>query len=277
MVKEKNKINFFKRWYYSVFKIQKYEELSCDGLKDSIKYILCWLLILAIMYASIIIIQSQSNINNLKNYLTENLPEMVCEENVLTVDKEERTVLDNQYVIANFGGSIIIDTITEYESLINEYKEKGQPFILLTKDYFTTINAYGAVEEQPYDKIIEKYINKDIKKIDKEELLYLFDNFSYTQYFLVYAISYVIAHALMIFMYCLFLTIIAFIICKVKKITIKVSQIYSMGLYSMTLTALGYFISNVVTFNISNIIRMTSVLIAAIYLGRAIYVNKWIR
>lgn len=276
--RNKNKLNFFKRLYYSIFKIDKYEELSTDGLIKSIKYILYWLLILAIIYSSIIIIQTRKNMNNLKNYLDENLPELVYENDELTIENTERVVLDNKYIKANFGGQIIIDTTTDYDTLINEYKEKAEPSIILSKDYFTTINGIGMVEKKQYNEVIKEYLNNDIKKLDKEELLYLFDNFLYSQYLLAYIISYVIAHFIMVFLYCLFLTIICFIVCKIKKVKIKYVQIFAMGMYSMTISVFGYFISSIIpSFNISIIIRIASIIIATIYFIRAVYINKWMK
>jgi len=274
--KNKDKINFFKKIYYSIFKIKKYDELAKDGLWKGIKYIMDLLIILSVVYAIIIVIQTKKSVNNLKNYLKDNLPEMVYEDNMLTTASEERKILDNELVKINFGGQIVIDTVTEYNELIDEYKKTGEPSIILTKDKFTTISENGAINEAQYNKIIEKYLNKEVKRIDKEELLYFFDNYSYQYYFFSYMLAYVIAHSIVTFVYCLIIATLAFSFCKIKKITIKYLEVYTMAIYASTMSIIAYFAVNFMPYIVAIITRISFAIIPVVLLGMAIYVNKWI-
>lgn len=277
MKKQKSTINFFKKFYYSLFKIDKYGELSNEGVKKGIKYIIDILIVLSIIYSAIIVTQTQKSLNKLRNYISENLPsDLVVKDNILLTEHEERVVLDNELILINFGGQIVIDVKTEYEDIIHEYKQTEKPTILLTTNYFTTIDQNGNVTEIEYNDIIKKYLGENVKKIDKEELLYLFDNYSSGYYFAAYMISYAIANSILIFIYTLIISIGIFIFCKIKKVKIKFLEIYSMGLYSLTATTMGFLVTNFLAHPLANIIQGVLLIISFVVLVRAIYVNKWI-
>ena len=274
MKKNYKDINFFKKIYYSVFKPSKYEELTKCGLKKSIKYVISILVILSIIYSTIITFVTNNSINNLKNYLKDNLPNLVCKDNTLSTETDERTVLDNESIINNFGGQIVVDTKTEYEELIEEYKKAEKPTILLTKNYFTIINKSGEVRKSEYNDIIEERLGKDIKKIDKDDLLYLFDNYSYTYYFIGYMLSYVIANAIIVFIYGLIIAILMSIFCKIRKVKIKFLLIYSMSLYSLTISMFAYCAMFFMVPSFKAIIQTAFAIIPIIILIKAVNTNK---
>ena len=277
LFKEKiiNKFYFLKQFYYSVFKINKYNVLLQDGFIKSFKYMLKLLLILGLIYAIILSTTSQKNMYKLREYLSENLPDLTYENNEITTNIEERIILDNELVKVNFGGQIIIDTNTDYETLVEEYLQKEEPSILLTKEFFTIIKP-DSVYKAEYKEVLKKYLGQEIKRIDKEELLYLFDEYSFSQILLACLISYIITNLIVVIVYCTFFTAFGFIICKVMKIRIKIFEIFTMGIYAMTLSILGYFSLYFIPLNYTNPLRIALIVIPMIYLGRAIYVNKWI-
>ena len=277
MKKQKSSLNFFKKFYYSLFKMDKYGELSSEGVKKSIKYIIDILIALSIIYAAIIVTQTQKSLNKLRSYISDNLPsDLVVKDNSLLTEHEERVVLDNELVLINFGGQIVLDVKTEYEDMLNEYKQTEIPTILLTTNYYTTIDEKGNVTKMEYNDIIKKFLGENVKKIDKEELLYLFDNYSSGYYFTAYMISYAIANSILIFVYTLILSIGIFIFCKIKKVKIKFLEIYSMGLYSLTVTTMGFFVTNFLAHPLANIVQGALLIVSFVILVRAIYINKWI-
>lgn len=277
MKEKSNNLNFFKKLYYSMFKINKYGELTKEGIKSSFTYVMDILIILSIIYASIMIMHTKKSVNSLKEYLTQNLPDMVCENNSLKTNTDDRIILNDNLVVSNFGGQIVIDTKTEYEELIEEYKKKKEPTILLTTNYFTTINQDGEVSKDEYNNILQKYLGNEVEKIDKEELLYLFDNFSFMYYFLAYMLSYAIAHSIMLFIYGIIISLIMLVFCKIKKASIVFKEIYCMALYSSTLTIFAYFIMSFMSSNLLRIIIQTIfTILPIIFLSAAVYINKWI-
>ena len=230
MKKEKIGISFLKKFYYSMFKISKYGELTKEGLGKSIKYIIDLLFILATIYSIVMVWQTKKSLNNLKEYLEKNMPNIYYENNELTAETDQRVVLDDKLITINFKGQIVIDTVNEYDEVIKEYQEKMEPTIILTKDYYTTVNENGTTSQYTYDEILSKYFNNNIESLDKEELLYLFDNFSYFYYFFSYLLSYAIAHSLLVIGYCLLPTMAK---CVFPMITISPISIDSFGSNSL--------------------------------------------
>ncbi len=268
--KEKsNKINFFKKIYISLFKISKYNEMQQEGIKSALKYITEILLILGVIYSGILTYKVTANANKLKSYLSENLPELKYENKTLNVEADKRIVLDDNSVKVNFGGQIVIDTITNYDEIVEEYKNKKEATILLTTEKFTTINSEGTVQENTYDDIIKKYLGQEPNNLDKDTLLYLFDNISYSYYFLAYAIAYLMAHLILVAIFSLIVSSITYFIYKIKKMYIKFSAIYIMSIYSLTIATIGYFIANFVPTKIKIFIQIALVIASTIYLGLA--------
>lgn len=269
-----NKINFFKKFYFSICKIKEYGNLSKEGVKKGIYYIMDLVVICALIYASILTLQMKKNANGLQEYLEENFPNLTYEENVLISEKVERTVLDDQLVKANFGGQLVIDTTTDYETLISEYKNKGEPTILLTTDKYVTINSGGTISEYSYNEIISAE-NEEQTIIDKEYFVNLFSNISYTYYFCGYFVGSAIGTSIIVYLYNLLITLIAFIVCKFKKLKVKFGEIYSMGLYAHTISVFGYFTVNLLPVTIGVYVQLLAILIPIGYLSYAIYLNKW--
>ena len=86
----------------------------------------------------------------------------------------------------------------------------------------------------------------------------------------------VIGVSIIMFLYNLFLTIVAFVACKIKKIKIKFREIYSMGLYAQTWYVVGCFILNFSPLSVIPYIQVLSIIIPVGYLAYAIYINKWV-
>ena len=275
MGEEVNKIGFFKKIYLSALKLKEYSKLSKEGLKSAIKYTLKLFLLFGMIYSTIFIIQTNTNVKKLKNYLKENLPQLTYKDNILNVDSEERIILDDEIVKINFGGKIVIDTNIAYNELVNEYKNEKEGIVILTKDKFTTISN-GNVKESTYDEVLEKYFAEKPEILDKEVLLELFGKLKYQKFFFAYILAYIIAQSIYIFIYTFIIAMIFNIVCKIKKLDISFSEIYTLGLYATTILTFGNFI----TIFISNIIGMGLKIIynivPIIYLGIAIYISKWI-
>ena len=231
-------------------------------------------LICALLYSSVLTLKMKSNANGLQEYLEENFPNLTYEENKLISENEERTVLDDQLVKANFGGQLVIDTTTDYDTLINEYETKGEATILLTSNKYVTINSQGFVSEYSYNEIITTE-NGEETTIGKEYFINLFGNISYGYYFCGYFVGSAIGTSIIIYIYNLIITLITFIVCKFKKVKAKFGEIYSMGLYAHTIPVFGYFMMNLLPATIGVYVQLLTFLIPIAYLTYAVYLNKW--
>lgn len=274
MVEKTKKINFLKRIYFSVCKIKEYGVLSKEGVKKSIYYIMDLVLICALLYSSILIFKMKNNANGLQEYLEQNFPNLTYEEKILTSENQERTVLDNKLVKANFGGQLVIDTRTDYDTLISEYKTKGEPTILLTSNKYVTINSQGAISEYDYNEIINTE-NGEQATIDKDYFVNLFSNISYGYYFCGYFVGSGIGTSIIVFLYNVLIAVVAFIVCKIKKVNAKFGEIYCIGLYAHTISIFGYFIVNFLPVAIGVYVQLLAFLIPIVYLSYAIYLDKW--
>ena len=268
------KINFFNKMYIALFKIKKYTELEKEGVKSAFKYVIEVLLILGAIYSGILTYQMKLNGDNLKAYLSENLPELKYEEKTLKVDAEEKIILDDNLVKTNFGGQIVIDTITNYDELVEEYKNKKEATILLTLEKFTTINSEGAVLENLYDEVIEAYLGQEPNNLDKDTLLYLFDNISYSYYFIAYVIAYIMAHLIIVIVFCFIISLIMYFICKIRKLDMKFLKICKLTMYSLTIAMMIFFVANFVTTTIKIYMEVVAIFISVVYLWIAIKNNK---
>ena len=92
MKEKNNKINFFKKIYFSVCKIKKYGELSKQGFIKSTYYVMDLILILSVIYASILTFQMKRNANGLQEYLEQNFPNLKYEDGILICEETERKI-----------------------------------------------------------------------------------------------------------------------------------------------------------------------------------------
>lgn len=271
-----NKINFFKKIYFSICKIKKYGELTKEGLKRSAYYIMDLILIISIIYSAILTLQMKKNANGLQEYLEQNFPDLTYQDNTLTSEGEGRAVLDDKLVKINFGGQLIIDTVTDYEALIDEYKNSGEPTILLTANKYITINSQGNIATYDYSEIINTAETEEQTTIGKDYFVSLFSNISYSYYFFGYFTGSLIGFSIVIFIYNFIISGVIFVFCKIKKVKVKFGEIYSMGLYAHTISVLGYFIINFVPASVVAYIQLFTLLLPIGYLAYAVYVNKWV-
>lgn len=272
---KKDNINFFKKIYYATCKIKEYTTLSKLGLRKSINYMMDLILICSIIYSGIITLQIKKNATGLRDYLEQNFPNLTYENSKITSDTQDRVILNDDLVIANFGGQIVIDTVTEYEELINKYKKEGNKTILLTTDKYVTINSQGTTLEYNYSEIINTN-GEEQTVIGKDYFVKLFSNISYGYYFFVYLLGGAIGISIIIILYNLLLTIAAFIPCKIKKVKIKFREIFSMGIYAQTWGIVGHFIMVFLPVSAIPYAQVLSITVPVGYLVYAIYINKWI-
>lgn len=268
MEKEKKQLNFFKRFYISLFKIKDYDKVSKTTIKDALYYATNVILIMAIIYSLILTFQTEKKIGKLKTYLEENLPEISYKDGIVTSEKEERTVLDDDLVKANFGGQIVIDLQTDYETIINEYKDGKEATIIITKDKCATINEKSDVSEYEYPTVIKNYLGQEKNEFNKEYLMSLVDSasHSFAFYLMGYLISYTMANLIVIMIYALIIAIIIFAICQIRKIKVKFKELYVMGLHAQTITIIGYLIMTFSPIIIARYVQIILLIISGIYL-----------
>ena len=110
------KKGFFKKVWYSIYKIEKYSELSAEGFKIAIKYFAILILIIAVMASLASVYKTTLKVNDISKYINDKAPELSYKDGTLSVDSQDViTDEDNDF------GKIIIDTNTDDEQQINQY------------------------------------------------------------------------------------------------------------------------------------------------------------
>lgn len=275
MKKQNNNIKFFKKIYFSICKIKEYGALAKEGVKKSSYYIMDLIIICSVIYASIFTLQMKNNASKLQEYLEQNFPNLTYENNRLISDAEERVILDDKLVEANFGGQIIINTSVSFKTLIKEFENIARPTILFSEDKYVTINSQGIVTEYDYSEVLGGNLEEG-EVIGEDYFTNVISNISYSYYFFGYMFGSGIETSILIFLYNLLISGVIFIFCKIKKIKVKFGETYSMGLYAHTISVLGYFIIVLLPTTAAVYVQLLALLIPVGYLVYAVYINKWV-
>ena len=129
-------MKIFKKMKYSITNIEKYSEMSAEGVKSAFKYLLVIILILSLVTAISLTIKSYKAIHDMASYIESEIPNFNYKDKVLNVEGElpKKIEVNNE----DFAFSkIIIDTNELDDGKINEYIEelKGSGYgILILRD-----------------------------------------------------------------------------------------------------------------------------------------------
>ena len=162
------KKGFFKKVWYSTTKIEKYPELSAEGLKSSIKYLIILVLIIGLASSLVTVYRTSLKIKEIASYINERIPELTYSNETLQVETEEPIIDEN-----DIFGKIIIDTNTEDEQKIEEYKNavdsaklSEDSLSILTK--FTSQDSYKKLNDDiktmtgtSIDELLSSYITSN--------------------------------------------------------------------------------------------------------------------
>lgn len=117
-IEESNKINIFKRFWYSFAKPSKYKELSKQGIRRTIIYLMILIIIASTIYMCITYYMFRFYVNSGYFLLDENqeIKENYVQSKIL-VENNENILLNKSYVISYFFTGYFLSYI--YVNLIN--------------------------------------------------------------------------------------------------------------------------------------------------------------
>ena len=93
--------------------------MSAEGFGRAIKYLGILIIIIAIISSVVTVYNTSSEVKKIAEYINEKSPELTYSDGTLQIDSPEVITDDS----SNFG-KIIIDTKTDSEEQINQYKEQ---------------------------------------------------------------------------------------------------------------------------------------------------------
>ena len=82
------KKSFFKKVWYSIFKLEKYGEISAEGFGRAINYLLKLSFIIAIIIGCLVIFQITQKMQKAVDFLNNQVGEFSYNEGVLKINKE---------------------------------------------------------------------------------------------------------------------------------------------------------------------------------------------
>lgn len=225
---KKNRLNFIQRLYRSIIDFEVYSRFIEEPLKVAIKYIAIITLLFSIIVTSTYLIKIKKYISNGIEYLDKQIENMSLKDGILSYNNDEEAIYENSddiipIIIVNTGEDIDIDV---YKSKVNLY---DYGVIFLNDKILINVSSLEDMQTIEYNEL-------DLKNMDKDEILRLFNNSSI---YITIAIVFVISEFIQYFIYLLFsavvLAIIGQIISLILRLKIKFKSTYIIGLYALTL------------------------------------------
>mgnify|MGYP004495922925 FL=1 len=246
-----NKIGFFKKVWYSITNIKKYDEMTKQGLFSAIKYAMLLLAMLGIIMAGFETFEQIKAVNKSISYLEQNLPEFTINKQEINLQNEDTVILESEEMEKFFGCNIVIAQNLEENEAIEQYANmvKGEysclvflknEYVLITPKYSQDGGENGILKGE-YSNEVSKYLGDSKEEYNKEDVMnYLKENISYTYYFVI---DFVIYFLTLIILYVFFLFVVALsyiLALKMTKIKTPVKQAISEVLYAETLSMIVY-------------------------------------
>ena len=272
---EKMNKGFFKKIWYSINKIEKYPELSAEGLGRAIIYLMTLVLIIGAISSFATVYRTSLKVKEVAKYIDEKIPELTYKEDTLQVGAEEAIIDENE----NFG-KIIVDTKTDDQQQINQYIEETSDeenaVIILKNKLMLKQSGTNGTTDYNYKDLFGQM---GITEFNKQSLLdYLNGNGIMNLYFSLFAslliYSFVI-YLINILFYIIIISIFGYLATMILKL--RYVAIFNMAIYAITLPALLNIIYIAVNafypYQISYF-EVLYALIASIYIMAAIFILK---
>lgn len=280
-VKKENelKMNFFKKVWYSITKIEKYPDMAAQGFGNAISYLSKIVAILAIVLCLGMIYQTYNLIGEGINYLKNEFPEFSYSDEKLNVESEEIIKISEEDSVV---GYTVIDTKTEDEQIINKYineiEETGSGIVVLKNKIILKNPAVAGTITYEYNEIFGQM---GITQFTKQDVI---NYASGTQIISLYVSIFLTIFIYSFMMYILttlsnavFLSLFGWITTWIAKIKMRYVAIFNMSVYALTLSIIlnmVYIAINIfIDFNIEYF-QVMYVSVAAIYLVAAIFILK---
>lgn len=239
---ENKKINFFRRLKLAIFNLEKYQDLTLEGTKTAVKYLIKLMLIftaiicIAMTYQYIIF--AKIAVDTIKN----EVPDFKFEKNILTAMSEEPTIIEKENNDLTYG--IIIDTnVIEGSETYNEYTKRINLYntgLIFLKDKLlisTSINRN--IQSITYETIANQYNLQDMNKQNLVEKIDSIDLVSAViALYLTLTICLFVSYLISTLIETLLLFVLGFLTTKIVGLNLKNGQIYSIAIYALTLPIL---------------------------------------
>lgn len=279
-------LNFFKKVWYSITKFEKYPVMAAEGLANAIKYLLTIIVLITIITLFNSLMEMQKTINNLAEYIEQNIPEFSVEEGIVKMDTEAPIVInDIQYSGID---KIVVNTLIENEEEKEQFKKDEivvGTTIIFFKDEIILENKSDentiTEKKYTYNEFVTNYTKENIETFNKAQLVEYLTGEKMNEFYLNYGISIFIYIFVINMVYALFdalqIGILGWITTLITRIRMRFVAIYNMSVYALTLSMilnmLYILVNCFVSFKITYF-KVAYIAIAYIYMITAIFILK---
>lgn len=270
------KIGFFKRLKIAVFKLEDYGMFLGERLSVAFKYLFILILLFSLIISIATTYDFFNMTNKMKNYIKNELPDFIYEEGKLHFDQVVEAY-DYDYdfaLIANTDENISEQTLKEYK---NSITTMGM-ILLENKVIFISKIAETEIEEN-YLTLADNY---QININNKSDLNDIMNNNSINQllgtYFIVDVIVTYISNIITILLELCVVAIFGWIAARFCGINFKLSPMFSLSIYSLSLSIIlkcAYEVVNIFTGFYIEYFNVIYLLIAYVYIIAAIFMIKY--
>lgn len=284
--KKEVKISFFKKVWYSITKFEQYPTMAIEGLKRTIKYLVILTAIVTVFITLGTVIQMKILVEDLANYIQENIPEFSYVDGKLSIQTEENLIIEN---IETVGiDKIVLNTMAESQEQKDQIENENSVIginLFLFKDEIV-LEAKAEEGENvrqtfTYSDFLAGYTGGELNEFNKTEFINYLTSDKMYNFYLSYGtaafISLLIANIMVALLDVLEIAILGSITATIARIRIKFSAIYSMATYSLTLPMIlniVYIVINYFTDFTITYFQVAYIAIAYIYLAAAIFILK---
>lgn len=270
------KKGFFKKLWYSIEKIEKYSELSAEGFRQAIKYLVILLMILSAVASAVVVYRTRNQINDVAEYIKNEAPEFVYNDSGLSIEANEQPIITENEDI----GKIIIDTNTEDEQTINKYinDESGNVIVILKNELILKEQGVQGAVKYNYEELLKEM---NITEFDKQGLVEYLTSSSmmsmYVNLFLVLIMSAFTMQLINTLFYVIIISIFGYLTTIILRLKIRYVAVFNMAIYSVSLPILLnmlYVIVNGIFNYAINYFEVMYILVASIYMIAAIFILK---
>jgi hypothetical protein len=275
-VEENTKLNFFNRIKIAIFKLEDYGMFLGERLSVAIKYFFILILILSIVISVIDSYDFSKMIGKVYNYIENELPDFVYEDGKITFS-ENVEAYDEDYqfrLFINTDEEVNEETISDYKTQI--YNE--QYGMIALKDKFIYI-VDGNEIEYSYSDLLTQY-SLDIN--NKNELVEKISEISSMSivmvFFVMNLIAIYISNIITMAGDLLVVALFGYVAARICGIRFKLSPVFSLSIYSLTLSIVLTGIYSVVYTLTGFVIKYFDImylLIAYVYIIAAIMMIKY--
>lgn len=271
------KKGFFKKVWYSIDKIERYAELSAEGLKSALKYLAMLILVIGVIAAASTIYKTSLVVNKISQYIDQKIPNLTYSENTLKVENSEAIIDENEEF-----GKIIVDTNTDDEQQINKYvsdvKDEENAVIILKNKLILKTSGVSGSANYNYEDLFGQM---GITEFNKQQLVdYLTGSTMFKYYANLFLTLFIYAFAVYLIntlFYIIIISMVGFLATMILKLKIRFVAVFNMAVYSITLpTILNiiYIIVNTFYKYAISYFDVMYVMISTIYILAAIFMLK---